>query len=171
MPPRTVDNLGLDVSTRYAEDQKTLDPSLVKGAREIPSQVEIDVSTPYFPAELIELLGLQPAGISWASFSAPAQYNEQRKRLFTFQMIPSMGSEDKQEAQAQKILTRVQTHPVRKEEKEGAPVDKRQEYEARRLVEEEGKEKKVLTELLTIIHKFDKFLMEINAKRNQYQKG
>jgi hypothetical protein len=171
MPPRTVDNLGLDVSTRYAEDQKILDQSLITGAKQIPSQVEIDVSTPYFPAELIELLGLQPAGITWACFTPPAQYNEQRKRLFTYQIIPSMGSEDKQEAQVQKILAKIQTHVEQKEKREEAVLDKRQEYETKRIRDEEEKEKKVLTDLLNTIHKFDKLIIDINSRRNQYQKG
>ena len=56
MPPRTIDNLGIDVSTRYAEDQKVLDQSLVKEARGIQVQTEIEVTTPFYPSELEALL-------------------------------------------------------------------------------------------------------------------
>jgi len=71
MPPRTIDNLGVDVSTRYAEDRKALDESFIKEARTIPSQAQIDVSAPSFPSEMEELLHAQPANISWASFPPP----------------------------------------------------------------------------------------------------
>src|SRR5579863_7976964 len=108
MPPRTIDNLGMDVSTRYAEDQKILDQSIIKEARNIPLQTEIDVTAPFFPSELEGLLHMSPLHSSWASFIAPALYYEQRKKLFTFQSIPSLGSEDKKESQTQKILTKLQ---------------------------------------------------------------
>ena len=56
MPSRTIDNLGVDVSTRYAEDQKILDTSLIKEARTIPIQTEIDVTIPFHPSEMDALL-------------------------------------------------------------------------------------------------------------------
>ena len=170
MPPRTIDNLGVDVSTRYAEDQKILDNTLVTESRTIPSQAEIDVTAPYFPTEIDELLHIQPSKITWASFTAPAQYFEQRKRLFTFQLIPSMGSEDKQESQALKILNKLKSMEQKAHENPEAK-DKRQLYEEGLVLEEEEKEKKVLTTLLNKISLFDKLIIEINSKRNQYQKG
>jgi len=88
MPPRTIDNLGVEVSTRYAEDKQILDETLIKEAGVIPTQTQIDVTTPFISSELEALLHLQPTGVTWASFFPPARYFEQRKRLFTWQLIP-----------------------------------------------------------------------------------
>ncbi len=167
--PRTIDNLGVEVSTRYAEDKRILDETLIKEARAIPVQAEIAVTMPSFPSELEALLHAQPAFVTWASFFAPERYFEQRKKLFTFQLIPSMGSEDKRESQAQKILAKLREEKIPKEKEEGE--DKRRRYERERAIEEEEKEKKVLTSLLDTIVLFDKLIIEINSRRSQYQKG
>lgn len=170
MPPRTIDNLGVDVSSRYAEDQKILDDTLVKESQTIPLQAEIDVSSPFYPNEIDEFLHIQPTKITWALFTPPSQYFEQRKKLFTFQLIPSMGSEDKQESQALKILDKLKSMEQKAHENQETK-DKRQIYEEGLVLEEEEKEKKVLTSLLNTISIFDKLIIEINSRRNQYQKG
>lgn len=171
MPPRTIDNLGIDVSTRYAEDKKTLDESLVKEAPAVAIQTGIEVTTPFLPSEVEALLHFQPTYISWALFNAPLYYYEQRKRLFTYQLIPSMGSEDKKESQAQKILEKLKSMTREKEEREKEQKDKRERYREERELEEEEREKKVLTSLLERIAIFDKLVIDINSRRSQYQKG
>jgi hypothetical protein len=171
MPPRTIDNLGVEVSTRYAEDKQILDETLIKEARTIPMQAGIEVTTPFFPAEIEALLHIQPTNITWASFIPPAYYFEQRKRLFTYQLIPSMGSEDKTESQALKILAKLKSMAEERDQKEKAGQDKRQQYEEERALEDEEKEKKILTSLLNTIALFDKLIIEINSRRSQYQKG
>lgn len=169
MPPRTIDNLGVEVSTRYAEDKRTLDETFIKEARAIPVQTEIAVTTPFFPSEVEALLHFQPTGLTWASFFPPYQYFEQRKRLFTFQLIPSMGMEDKTESQTLKILAKLRSMAEEREQKE--EKNKVRQYEEERAFEEEEKEKKILTSLLNTIALFDKLIIEINSKRSQYQKG
>jgi hypothetical protein len=171
MPPRTIDNLGVEVSTRYAEDQRLHDENFIKEARGIPAQTEIEVTTPYFPAEMEEFLHLQPTGVTWASFIPPFHYFEQRKRLFTYQLIPSMGSEDKKDSQTQKILAKLKSMAEQKVERDKEQKDKRQQYEEECALEEEEKEKKILTSLLNTITLFDKLIIEINSRRSQYQKG
>jgi len=169
MPPRTIDNLGVEVSTRYAEDKRTLDEALIKEAHAIPVQIEIEVTTPFFPSEIESLLHFQPTGSTWASFFPPAHYFEQRKRLFTYQLIPSMGSEDKKESQALKILAKLRSmteERIKKEEK-----DQRGRYEEELALEEEKKEEKILISLLDTIALFDKLIIEINSRRSQYQRG
>ena len=171
MPPRTIDNLGVEVSTRYAEDKKVFDESLIKEARGIPSQTEIDVFAPSFSSEMDELMNTQRANISWASFLPPALYFEQRKRLFTYQLIPSMGSEDKKESQAQKILAKLKGMEEERVETDKENKGKRELYDLERSLEEEEKEKKILTSLLSTIALFDMLIIEINSRRSQYQKG
>jgi len=169
MPPRTIDNLGVDVSTRYAQDQKTLDKAFIKEAPAIPRQTEVEVTTPFLSAETEALLQTQRTNLPWASFTPPTQYSEQRKRLFSYQLIPSLGSEDRQESQAQKILAKFQSltesnppHPT---------AGAREQYEAERTKEEEEREKNTLTSLLTTINTYDKLIIDVNSRRSQYQKG
>lgn len=171
MPPRTIDNLGVDVSTRYAEDQKILDQSIVKEARGIPIQTAIEVTIPFFPSELEALLRLSPLHSSWASFLAPEQYFEQRKRLFTFQSIPSLGSEDKQESQSQKILAKLQLLEKKHKTEDKEEKDQKKRREQELALQEEEKEKKILTTLLQTIALIDKLMVDINSRRSQYQKG
>ena len=171
MAPRTIDNLGIDASTRYAEDKKNFDETLIKEAPSIPIQIEIEVTSSFFPVETQDFLQLQPSGISWALFSPPTGYFEQKKRLFTFQLIPSLGSEDKQESQTQKILTKLKSIQQQTKLNEVEVPDRRQQYENERALEQEEKEKNILTSLLGTITQFDKVIIEINSRRTQYQKG
>jgi hypothetical protein len=149
MPPRTIDNLGNDASERYARDQHQIDAAYAKGASSIPSRTEIDVSSPFFPGELEILLHTQTTHVAWALFIPPKAYHEQRKRLFTSQITPSIGPEGKWEALAQKVLEKLHSLPD----------------------EKDGKEKKTITSLLTTIENLNKLIVEINCKKSQYQKG
>lgn len=171
MPPRTIDNLGVEVSTRYAEDKQILDETLIKEARAIPSQTQIEVTTPSISSELEALLNLQPTGVTWASFFPPARYFEQRKKLFTWQLIPSMGTEDRKESQAMKILAKLKSMAEEREQREKGKRDERQHYQEERAREDEEKEKTILTSLLNTIALFDRLIIEINARKSQYQKG
>jgi hypothetical protein len=174
-PPRTIDNLGLDVSTRYAEDQQKLDQKLIKESKAIPSQTEIDVTSPAFASEFDLLFDTAKRNLPWAEFSVPEKYNEQKKRLFTFQLIPSLGTQDKKEGQAQKILAKFQgtTQHREKEEKEEKDQkgSKKRKWEEEKEKHEEDKEKKILMNLLNCILTLDKTMMDINSRRTQYQKG
>jgi hypothetical protein len=157
MPPRTIDNLGVEVSTRYAEDKQVLDETMVKGARAISVQTVISVTAPSFPSEVEALLHIERTHLPWANFVPPEHYFEQRKQLFTFQLIPSLGSEDKKESQSLKILSK-----LRSMAEEAAQTGK---------PEEEGRDKKILTSLLNTIAIYDKLIIETNSKRGQYHKG
>lgn len=43
---RTIDNLGLDISNRYAEDRELFDESFIKDARSVTSQTSVTTTTP-----------------------------------------------------------------------------------------------------------------------------
>lgn len=168
MPPRTIDNLGMDVSTRYAEDQKILDKTLIKEAQTVTDQTQVDVTAPFFPSEVDALLHANSLQKSWALFFPPNLFFEQKKRLFTFQSVPSLGSEDKQASKVDKILALLENKQF-KEKREDKR--KQQEQNSQEVEEEEEKEKKVLTDLLQTIAFLDKLLVDINSRRSQYQKG
>lgn len=172
--PKTIDNLGIDVSTRYAQDQKLLDEKYIKEAKAIPAQAQIDVTIPSYPSEFDALFELSRRNSTWADFAAPSKYNEQKKRLFTHQIIPSLGSEDKRESQAQRILAKMQSSLARKQEEEKREQQKKQQQpkkEDEKEMQQREKEKKILIKLLDCIISLDKGMMEVSSRRLQYQKG
>ena len=174
MPPRTIDNLGMDVSTDYALRQQTLDKTLIKEAQTVAGQTQVDVTIPFFPSEMESLLHGSPLQRSWALFFPPTPYLEQKKRLFTFQSVPSLGSEDKQASQVDKILAQLQMLESKQLKEKNKRKRQNQEQineEEGRILEEEEKEKKVLTTLLETIAFLDKLIVDINSRRSQYQKG
>ena len=79
-----------------------------------------------------------------------------------------MGSDDKKESQALKILSKL--HSL-SDEYDQEKKDKRQQYEEEKALEEGEREKKILTSLLNTIAFFDKLIIEINSRKSQYQKG
>lgn len=173
MPPRTIDNLGLDVSTRYAEDQKNLDEKLIRDARGISQQTLIDVTIPSYSSEFDALFELSKRNLPWADFQAPNRYNEQKKRLFTHQIIPSLGTEERKESQAQKIIAKVQSQIAKRQadkDKEGQQ-DPKKKFNEQREEQELTKEKKILIKLLDCIVYLDKDIGAVNSRRMQYQKG
>jgi len=173
MPPRTIDNLGIDVSTRYAQDQKHLDDKLLKDARGISQQTLVDVTIPSYASEFDALFGLSKRNLPWADFQAPNRFNEQKKRLFTHQIIPSLGTAEKKESQAQKIIAKVQSQMAKGQtdkDKEGLK-DPKKKFSEQREEQELTKEKKILIKLLDCIIYLDKDIGSVNSRRMQYQKG
>lgn len=168
MPPRTIDNLGIEVSTRYAKDLKELDQKLLVEARGIQEQTEVEVTHPFFLTEL-EILFEPQKQQTWATFIPPQGYFEQKKRFFMFQLIPSLGSEEKHETQTQKILSlktfsrKKRSDQQQEEEQESNHSDPEKEYH-------EKEKKRLISVLQTIMH-LDKEIQEINARRGQYHKG
>lgn len=172
MAPRTIDNLGIDVSSRYASDQKELDRKILREARAIPKQAEIDVTSPYYESEFDLLFGGEKRNSPWAQFSRPKNYNDQRKRLFTYQLIPSLGPQEKTESQEKKILAHLQERAAEQQERE-KEGQKREtvEWEETQNLQEKEKEQKILAQLLKNLIMLDKCMADITARRMQYQKG
>ncbi len=167
MPPRTIDNLGIDASARYAADQKKIDPKAIKEGSGIPAQMIIDVSSPAYPSEMERLIQLSPTQNVWANFFMPTAFLEQRGRIFTFLIIPSLGSDEKRESQALKISAKLK---ALSDKTEGTAPQKKS-WPEQKEIEDREKEKKTLITLLDTINSLDKSLIEINARRTQYQKG
>jgi Family of unknown function (DUF5399) len=146
MPPRTIDNYPIEVSTRYAEDQKILDKAITEEASRIPARTKIEVTQPVFPSELEMLVGMQTREHTIALFSPPELFFSQRKPLFTSQVCPSLGSEEIKEATMEKIQ-RIQDE------------------------EKTEKQKKSLFTLLETLNLLDKMIIYVNNERTRTQKG
>ncbi|NGX27120.1 MAG: hypothetical protein K940chlam6_01051 [Chlamydiae bacterium] len=154
---RTIDNLGVDISTRYAKDREIYDETLIKEARLIPMQTRVDTTVPTYSSEFDLLFELGKRGALWALFRAPPNYYVYRRRTFAEQLIPQLGSPDLQDAKLERLSA------LGNEEKE--------RHENPRDEEEIEKETQILTKLLENLHIFDQLLIDINSRRSQYQKG
>ena len=160
---RTIDNLGIEASVRWAADQEFLDKTLLKDSPFIPKETQIDVYTPFYTNQFDTIFQLQNRHQQWAFFTPPSGYHTQKMRLFTYQIIPSLGTEQLQHAQIQKIRTR-KKKPKTKSKTEYQWQEEREE-------KEEMRESKTLIDLLEYLANLDKLLSMINARRSQYSKG
>lgn len=162
--PRTIDNLGIETSRRYAKDKSQLqDAKLIEDSKLIPQKTEVSVLKPYYPTALEEYLGPLSQKM-WAAFEAPPRSLALSSALFSYQLIPSLGGSEKQEADTDKLEALEDT--LSKSFKEGKRQGKDQQEQ-----QEEEKERKVLLHLLKTIGKLDRTLGMINSRRNQYQRG
>lgn len=166
--PRTIDDLGVETSVRWATDQEYLDKTITKESPFVSRQTTVDVSSPFFKSEFDLLFEVKQRYQHWANFFAPKEYMEQKMRLFTFQVIPSLGSEELQLAQMQKIKDKLASSIKERKEKgkvgEFAWQDQKGE-------EDEMRESKTLLDLLEYINEIDKLIVAINSRRSQYAKG
>ncbi|PIS02408.1 MAG: hypothetical protein COT85_05270 [Chlamydiae bacterium CG10_big_fil_rev_8_21_14_0_10_42_34] len=149
--------MGIDTSSRYARDKATLDTKLIEESRFIPSKTEVSVVKPYLPTEFEEYLFPNKLTL-WASFNPPPDYLTYSKPLFSYQLIPSMGGYEKQEADTDKLEALEDT--LNKEHGQGKQDQ-----------QEEERERKILMKLLKMVGKLDRTLIQINSRRSQYQRG
>ena len=155
--PRTIDNMGIETSSRYARDKAALDTKLIEDSRFVPLKTEVSVVKPYLPTEFEEYLGPNRLTL-WASFSPPPDYLAYAKPLFSYQLIPSLGGYEKQEADTDKLEAL--------EDALNKPFKQGQQEQ-----QEEERERKTLVNLLQTIGKLDRTLSLINSRRTQYQRG
>lgn len=158
--PRTIDNLGIETSSRYARDKTQLDTKIVEESRFIPQKAEVSVLKPYLPTEFEEYL-IPGKFVIWASFAPPPEFFGSSKALFSYQLIPSLGGYEKQDADTDRL--EALEGAIHKQFEEGKQDQQEQQ--------EEERERKTLLGLLKVIGKLDRVLSHINSCRNQYQKG
>lgn len=142
--PRTVDNLGIDASNRYASDQKFIDRDFLQSLAQVGGLSEVSVTSPYTLSEFDQQFSTLGKNLPWARFSPPPNYQSHRKRLFTFQLVPSVGNVERHEQE------------LTKDEKEDP---------------EEDEKKKKIIRLLKTLGIYDQYLRLINSRRGQYHKG
>lgn len=110
---REVSNLGLDAYNRYARDQDTLDKSLLKEARSIPMQTQVDVTEPSYKSEFEMLFSLGGERAPRALFSTPERFEEGTIKLFTHHVSEVIGGLERQESS----IERLTAFPIAGEEK------------------------------------------------------
>ena len=126
---------------------------------------------PFFKSEFDLIFETKQRHQQWAAFSPPPGYSTQRMRIFLHQVIPSLGTEEFQQTQMQKIQDRREANKKKRKEKKEAGIAPEYAWEDEREEEEERKESKMLLELMDYVKELDKLLGAINARRSQYSKG
>jgi hypothetical protein len=164
--PRTIDNLGMETSVRYAQDKEQLDVRLLDESKWLPKKLEVSVTKPYVPSEFDQLFSSERIN-QWAFFAAPPRYEMQNKTLFSYQLVPSLGTYEKQEADTEKLAALKDVLSKRRRQKGQDQSGKEQNNEQ----EKEEEERQTLLALFKCIETLDRSLSFINSRRNQYQRG
>ena len=92
-------------------------------------------------------------------------------RLFTYQSIPSLGSDEFLSAQMEKIKDKVTASKEARKKRREAGQGSEYSWEDEREEEDEMRESKTLIALLEYLQLIDSMMTEINSRRSQYQKG
>jgi len=149
--PRTVDNLGIDASIRYAKDKELFEAGFIEESHLVSQKTAIPVAKPYIPSEYDPLFSVGKS-LRWASFSPPPEHLAAYARsLFSYQLIPSLGPYEKQDEDEDK-LARLE------EELDDGDDGKKEDLQA-------------IVSLFKCIRGLNKILATIQMKRAQYQRG
>lgn len=156
--PRTIDNLGVDISIQYAKNMEYLDTKIIEESKTIPFQTEVFV-TSYVPSEWEELFGVRKRHLPWGNFFSPPSFRSHRRNLFSFQLIPSIGTPERHIKEIEKL-------------KDFAFEEKRKIKKVNDKEEQEEKdERDRILKLIEQILFLDKQILFVNSRRTQYQKG
>ena len=150
--PKTVSNLPLDVSIRWAKDQELLTQThpITQDADSISKHALSDVNLPTSQSQLDVLLGIYTRNPTWALFQMPRGFVGQRRRLFTSQLASFLGSDEQQDT----LIGRIQGASGDEEDKEAW-----------------DDEKKRLLQVMKLMSTLNKDLIDIVSRCKQYQKG
>ena len=150
--PKTVSNLPLDVSIRWAEDQKLLEESqpIIRESAFIQQHAQMDVTMPASQSQVEVLMGMMGCHPTWAQFQMPKGFATQFRRLFTSQLVSSLGSDEQQDT----VIGRIQGASGEEGDQEAWQDEKRK-----------------LVHLLQLIQALNKDLIDILSRCKQYQKG
>ena len=150
--PKTVSNLPLDVSIRWAEDQKLLEESkpIIRDSTIASTHAQTEVILPTNQSEIEMLFGLSKLHPAWATFQKPPGFFFLRRRIFRSQLVPFLGSDEQQDS----MITRIQN--TKGDDKDNEAWEE---------------EKKRLLKLLELMRLLNKDLIDITTRCKQYQKG
>lgn len=157
----TIDNLGIKASVRWAKDQGKIDPKFISESRSVPLHTQVSSTEPYFGSQLEDLFAYSKKNISFAKFVAPKGYHSHQRALFTFQIVPTMGTMEKQEVNLTKLSSL----------KHESEIEEKKETMEKEKQSPELKEIDLVEKMLKKIGLLDKYLNVINSRRQQFHKG
>lgn len=158
---KTIDNLGVEISTRYAQSSEEHETSLVKDASRLSPKTSISISRAGYLSAYDELLGTRQRAQQWARFAHPKGFDSSIMRIFTHHLLPGIRSDEFGALESDRIRR------MREDKKK----DKEYNWEERIEEDEEQKESETLLQFFDSLSEKDKSLIEINGRRRQYQKG
>lgn len=171
---KTIDNLGIETSIRWAKDQQSIDHKLIKESHSVPIHTQVTTTEPSYPSQIEELFAFNKKNSVFAKFKPPKGYHSHQLPIFTYQIVPSMGTYEKQEMNKEKIAA-MKEEEKRKNKKKRVKKKKGQEKEEeifqKAFESEELKEIEIVTKMLDRIGLLDKYLSMINSRKEQYHKG
>jgi hypothetical protein len=160
----TIDNLDLKDHLRWAQDQTVLDTIFVTEAQEIAHHPEIMGMSIIYPSKFDELFELQKRNQHWAAFTPPKNYQLLRKRLFSYRLFPSIHWEDsEQDAEDFEEENPPEPNLI-------STISDIQPHDMQTPLRFE-KDKNTMLNMLESIQWINKLLLQINARKLQYQKG
>lgn len=88
----TSDPIWMDASRKWAQDQKNIDKSYVADASTVSQGSKVDVYHAEFKSQYEQLFGLRKGKVHWAEFFPPEAFFNLKNRLFTYTLVPSLGT-------------------------------------------------------------------------------
>lgn len=169
---KTIDNLGIETSVRWARDQQNIDPKLIRESHSVPIHTQVTTTEPSFSSQIEELFSFNKKNSAFAKFKPPKGFHSHQLAIFTYQIVPSMGSYEKQEMNKEKIAAMKEEEERKGKKKKQKGKKKKEEVFTQMAAEsEELKEIEVVTKMLEKIGMLDKYLSMINCRKEQYHKG
>lgn len=166
---KTIDDLGIQTYLHYEETRKYFDGEFASNSQAIASQLSTDVFEPIIVTDYQILFELGTKGSTWSLMPAPQKYNEQKGRLFTFQLAPKLGPTELLELQMSRIEAK------RKEEKSKGEEEKNKGKKPDWEIAEEDKlidkQATTLIEMMQNILSLNKIMAQIISERYRYSKG
>lgn len=147
--PRTIDNLGIESSVRYAKDTEQFDPRLIEESSWIPQKTSITPAKPYIPTDFDLHFSLSKP-IQLAHFFPPPGGAERSDFFFQTAILPT-DSYEKQDAILEKLASFEETL-------KNLPASTSEEFQR---IKEGIETKDKLTRMFQLI----------KARLNQFQRG
>ena len=162
---RTIDNLGIESSERYAKDQEYFDQKILTDANYVPKSTLVQVAKPT-NSELDAIFETTQRNKNWGGFNFPPQFSSLGSTCFSFQLLPSVGAQEMMLSSLQRVSDKIEKE--KKATFDGNPEEKNDfDLSVTQTISDGQK----ITKLLETIINLDKILTNINAQRNRYQRG
>lgn len=137
---KTIDDLGITVYSKYEEDRKYFDEEILSESKSIASQTTLDIFEPILISEHFTLFDINRGKTPFSMIFSPKKYNDQKKRLFTFQLAPKLGPQEMIDVHINRIEGR------RDQElsslKKGKEFEESEKEKEKKREKEEGQEEK-----------------------------
>lgn len=161
--PITIDQIGVEHSRRFAQDQATLEPKFITDTQFVSTQSSIAVSDASYISFVNSLMGTSQRS-AWALVDKPAAGNA--LSLFTSSCIPSLGNQDQRDVKMDILRMHLERF-----ENEFAQSGNTLPFEERKQITQRIHEVKSLLNVYEQIGQLDTIKDSIFARLNQYHRG